>query len=140
MTMKSNPFVSSILLLFSVLGAASVLAEDCKNCGVVESVKVVKDEGGNSALGMIGGGVVGGILGNQIGGGSGKTLATVAGAAGGAYAGNEIAKGSGKYKVWKVKVDMDHGKSHAFELKKKPDLAAGDRVSIEDGKPVRVYK
>jgi len=36
------------------------------------------------------GAVVGGILGNQVGGGNGKTLATVAGAAGGGYAGNQI--------------------------------------------------
>jgi len=34
--------------------------------------------------------VAGGLLGNQVGGGSGKTIATVAGAAGGAYAGRKI--------------------------------------------------
>src|SRR5256885_15796930 len=33
---------------------------------------------------------VGGLLGHQIGGGSGKALATVAGAAAGGYAGNKI--------------------------------------------------
>jgi uncharacterized protein YcfJ len=36
--------------------------------------------------------VVGGLLGNQVGGGKGKTLATIAGAVGGGYLGNEIAK------------------------------------------------
>ncbi|WP_426690055.1 glycine zipper 2TM domain-containing protein [Rhodanobacter ginsengiterrae] len=36
------------------------------------------------------GAVVGGLLGNQVGGGKGKTLATVAGAVGGGYAGNRI--------------------------------------------------
>lgn len=36
------------------------------------------------------GAVAGGLLGNQIGGGKGKTLATVAGAIGGGYAGNRI--------------------------------------------------
>ncbi|MEO8778285.1 MAG: glycine zipper 2TM domain-containing protein [Rhodanobacter sp.] len=36
------------------------------------------------------GAVVGGLLGNQVGGGKGKTLATVAGAVGGGYAGNKI--------------------------------------------------
>src|SRR5205823_6897930 len=34
--------------------------------------------------------VVGGLLGHEIGGGSGKALATVAGAAAGGYAGNKI--------------------------------------------------
>ncbi len=36
------------------------------------------------------GAVVGGLAGNQVGGGKGKTLATVAGAVGGGYAGNRI--------------------------------------------------
>ena len=36
------------------------------------------------------GAVVGGLLGNRVGGGSGKVLATVAGAAAGGYAGNKI--------------------------------------------------
>lgn len=46
----------------------------------------------NSAVGIGIGAVVGGLLGNQVGSGDGKTLATVAGAVGGAYVGNEIAK------------------------------------------------
>lgn len=46
----------------------------------------------NSAVGIGLGAVVGGLLGNQVGGGRGKTIATIAGAMGGAYAGNEIAK------------------------------------------------
>ncbi|GAC1305078.1 MAG: glycine zipper 2TM domain-containing protein [Steroidobacteraceae bacterium] len=36
------------------------------------------------------GAVVGGLLGHEVGGGSGKVLATVAGAAAGGYAGNKI--------------------------------------------------
>lgn len=36
------------------------------------------------------GAVIGGLLGNQVGGGSGRVLATVAGAAAGGYAGNRI--------------------------------------------------
>ena len=46
----------------------------------------------NSPIGIGVGAVVGGLLGNQIGGGNGKTLATIAGAVGGGYIGNEIAK------------------------------------------------
>jgi len=46
----------------------------------------------NSAVGIGLGAVVGGLLGNQVGDGRGRTLATIAGAMGGAYAGNEIAK------------------------------------------------
>ena len=46
----------------------------------------------NSPIGIGVGAVVGGLLGNQVGGGTGKTLATIAGAVGGGYVGNEIAK------------------------------------------------
>ena len=40
--------------------------------------------------GMAIGAVAGGVLGNQVGGGKGRTLATVAGAVGGGYAGKKI--------------------------------------------------
>ena len=46
----------------------------------------------NSPIGIGVGAVLGGLLGNQVGGGNGKTLATIAGAVGGAYVGNEVAK------------------------------------------------
>ena len=45
-----------------------------------------------SPLGIGLGAVVGGLLGTQVGGGNGRTLATIAGAVGGGYLGNEIAK------------------------------------------------
>jgi uncharacterized protein YcfJ len=47
---------------------------------------------GNSALGIGVGALVGGLLGSQIGGGNGRTLAAIAGAVGGGYVGNEMAK------------------------------------------------
>ena len=46
----------------------------------------------NSAVGIGVGALIGGVLGNQVGSGDGKTLATIAGAVGGGYLGNEVAK------------------------------------------------
>ncbi|MFM9890665.1 MAG: glycine zipper 2TM domain-containing protein [Rickettsiales bacterium] len=43
----------------------------------------------HNIVGTVGGGVAGALVGNQFGGGSGKTLATLGGAAGGAYLGHE---------------------------------------------------
>jgi uncharacterized protein YcfJ len=54
----------------------------------VTHTKPVKDQDRLAGTGI--GVVVGGLLGNRIGGGSGKVLATVAGAAAGGYAGNKI--------------------------------------------------
>ncbi|MCE5233008.1 MAG: glycine zipper 2TM domain-containing protein [Mizugakiibacter sp.] len=57
---------------------------------VVTHAKPVKDE--HQIAGTAIGAIAGGLLGNQVGGGKGKTLATVAGAAAGGYAGHEIQK------------------------------------------------
>ncbi|WP_150629299.1 glycine zipper 2TM domain-containing protein, partial [Pseudomonas fluorescens] len=44
-------------------------------------------------VGSVIGAVAGGLLGNQVGGGNGKKIATVAGAVGGGYAGNKVQEG-----------------------------------------------
>jgi uncharacterized protein YcfJ len=58
-------------------------------CGT-RQVQVRQPERYGDTDGMIAGAVIGGLLGNQVGKGSGRTLATVAGAVGGGYAGREI--------------------------------------------------
>lgn len=55
---------------------------------VVTTHKPVQDT--HQVAGTAIGAVAGGLLGNQVGGGKGRTLATVAGAVGGGYAGHEI--------------------------------------------------
>jgi uncharacterized protein YcfJ len=61
--------------------------QDCHDEEVTHT-KPVKDKERLAGTGL--GAVVGGLLGNRIGGGNGKVLATVAGAAAGGYAGNKI--------------------------------------------------
>ena len=56
----------------------------------VTRTKPAKDTNRLAGTGI--GAVVGGLLGHEVGGGSGKVLATVAGAAAGGYAGNTIEK------------------------------------------------
>lgn len=55
---------------------------------VVNTTTPPKDQ--HQIAGTAIGAVVGGVLGHQVGGGKGKTLATVAGAIGGGYAGKKI--------------------------------------------------
>ena len=43
----------------------------CNTCGIVTSVKTEQRKGEASGLGMVGGAVVGGVLGHQVGGGTG---------------------------------------------------------------------
>jgi len=61
--------------------------EVCEDVAVTRQAPV-QDE--HKIAGTAVGAVVGGLLGNQIGGGSGKKIATVAGAAAGGYTGNKV--------------------------------------------------
>lgn len=61
--------------------------EVCENVTVTHR-KPAQDQ--HQIAGTAIGAVVGGLLGNQVGGGNGKKIATVAGAVGGGYAGNKV--------------------------------------------------
>ena len=104
--------------------------EACPGCGRVISVSVREKKGEGSALGIIGGGVAGALLGNQIGQGTGKTLATVAGAAGGAYAGNKVEEHVRSSKYWSVRVRLDNGADRTVNLGHDPGLREGDLVTV----------
>ncbi len=111
------------------------LADSCRtDCGKAVSVHEEKREGKASAVGLVGGAVVGGLLGNQVGKGKGNTLATVAGAAGGAYAGREVEKKATEKKVQVVTVKMDDGKTRKFEYENASQFADGDRVQLSNNK------
>ncbi len=100
----------------------------CLDCGQVTNISVRDQKGGNNALGVIAGGAAGALLGNQVGGGSGKTIATVAGAVGGAYAGKKIQENMGSSKVWTVEVQYDNGERRSFDFTQDPGVQRGDRV------------
>lgn len=114
---------------------ANQAAAVCNNCGRVVSVRSVQTKGKNngSGVGMVGGAVIGGLLGNQVGGGKGKTLATVAGAVGGGFAGNEIEKRTGSRSTYEVNVRMENGATRSFPFDGTPAWREGDRVRVVDG-------
>jgi uncharacterized protein YcfJ len=85
----SQPKVAEVTAVKEVMETVSTPRQQCENV-VVQRQAPVKDD--NRLLGSVGGAVIGGVLGNQVGGGSGKKVATVAGAAAGGYAGNQVQK------------------------------------------------
>jgi len=105
----------------------------CQNCGVVESIREVNTRGDGSGLGATGGAVVGGLLGNQVGGGHGKEAMTVVGAIGGAFAGNQIEKQARASRSYETTVRMSNGSSRTVAQAAQPDWRNGDRVKIVDG-------
>ncbi len=71
----------------TVVKAAPVAREECHD-ETVTLTRQPKDK--NQIAGTAVGAVIGGLLGNQIGKGDGKKLATAGGAVAGGYAGNKI--------------------------------------------------
>ncbi len=135
--MKMKMKHQGVAVLLALALPSLAFADGCKkDCGRVVSIETVTQEGKGGALGVIAGGVVGGLLGNQIGAGRGNTLATVAGAAGGAYAGNEVQKKVSEKNIQVVKVKMDKGNTRTFEFNESP-VAKGDRVRLVDNQLVR---
>ncbi len=109
----------------------------CTNCGVVDNIREITQAGEGSGLGAVAGGVVGAILGHQVGGGTGKKLATVAGAAGGAYAGHQIEKSQKKTTRYEVSVRMNDGSNRSVMMDMVPGWQVGEHVRIENGALVR---
>ncbi|QAU35126.1 glycine zipper 2TM domain-containing protein [Janthinobacterium sp. 17J80-10] len=104
----------------------------CRDCGRVEAVTPVKEQGQASGVGIVAGAVLGGVLGNQVGGGNGRKLATVAGAVGGGYAGNEVEKRTRATSSYQVRVRMENGTSRTFR-QTSDSWRVGDRVRIVNG-------
>lgn len=107
----------------------------CNVCGTVQSVQEVKEKGQGSGIGAIGGAVVGGLLGNQVGGGNGKKVMTVVGAVGGGLAGHEAEKHVRATTAYDVQVRMEDGSVRTF--RRTEPLNPGTRVTV-DGSNLRV--
>lgn len=100
----------------------------------IETVRV-QDSSGIGAGGAIVGGVLGGLVGHQIGGGSGKTLATAAGVVGGALAGSAVqnhAGGGSVRDIYRVTVEARDRSLRAFDYPNPPPFSIGDNVRIEN--------
>jgi outer membrane lipoprotein SlyB len=110
----------------------------CRNCGTVVSNHTYNREPERaSGVGGVGGAVVGGLLGNQVGSGRGRTLATVAGAVGGAYAGNRIERNMKAEPYTDVRVKMAAGGYRTFTEKGAPRFRNGEHVRVLNGHLVR---
>lgn len=108
-------------------GAPSVAAS-CPGCGKVTAVRLVEKQGEGSATGMVAGGLAGALLGNQIGKGGTRDIATIAGAAGGAYAGRKIEGNMKTVKRWDVSVRFDNGDERNYSFDKDPGFTVGSPV------------
>jgi outer membrane lipoprotein SlyB len=109
-------------------------AARCSNCGTVVSTRTYERAAEHgSGLGIAGGAIVGGLLGNHVGGGNGRSLATVAGAVGGGYAGNEIEKRSRTTTMTDIRVRMSNGAVRTFTETGASRRRSGQHVRVQNG-------
>lgn len=101
--------------------------------GVIVNKRVVKVEGNSTtqAVSAIAGAVGGGVLGNQVGGGSGKTAATVAGAALGGVIGNEAGKKLSAQEAYEYTVKLNNGEMRTVVQGADVDFAVGTHVLLQ---------
>lgn len=76
---------------------------------------------------------MGGLLGHQVGGGTGKDIATIAGAVGGGYAGHQIEKKVKTTKHYEITIRMNDGSRRTMAQETEPGFAIGEKVKIVDG-------
>jgi uncharacterized protein YcfJ len=139
---------AKVLHTVPVTRTVKIPRQECRD-ETVTHTKPVKDQ--NRLLGTGIGALVGGILGHQIGGGSGKTLATVAGAGAGGYAGNKIQQKAQQNDTYTA---TEQRCNTVYDLKEEPagfdvvyeykgrehhlhtDKDPGSSVPVKDGKVV----
>ena len=105
----------------------------CGSCGNVESIRQITTRAQGSGIGAAGGAILGGLLGNQVGGGHGRQLATVAGAVGGAVVGNQVEGNMKANHSYEIRVRLDDGTLRTFHQQSAPQWRTGDRVRIVKG-------
>lgn len=141
-----HPTLAALLLALCTAGAPALVQASeagkhkaalahCSDCGTVQAVTKEKRKGEGGAVGIVAGAAAGGLLGNQVGGGTGKAAMTVLGAVGGGLAGNEAEKRYKATTVYDVQVRMEDGSVRSF--RRNDAVAVGTRVTV-DGSTMRV--
>jgi outer membrane lipoprotein SlyB len=100
------------------------------DAGEVTAVNAVQTAQPTTGIGAIGGAVVGGLAGTQIGNGRGRTAATLIGAIGGGLAGNQIEHVVHKATTYQVQVRMGDGNVRTFDYDAAPGVAVGQKVHV----------
>ncbi|RPJ34787.1 MAG: glycine zipper 2TM domain-containing protein [Verrucomicrobiaceae bacterium] len=109
-------------------------AQDVRT-GTITSIRPVRIEGGTTGGTLVGAGV-GGLLGNQIGSGSGRTAATVGGALVGGAAGSHVGQNVTSRNGLEIEVRLNDGGgrlSVVQEVNPRESFSVGDRVRVITG-------
>ncbi len=108
----------------------------CRDCGVIEQIEAIQQKGEGSGLGAIGGAILGGVLGHQVGEGSGKQIARIGGAVLGGFAGNEAERRYRTVSHYQITVKLEDGTRRVIEQQSAPVWRVGDPVRVRNGQIV----
>ncbi|UYG00961.1 MULTISPECIES: glycine zipper 2TM domain-containing protein [unclassified Halomonas] len=96
----------------------------------IRPVQIQADSRAGGLLGTGGGAIIGGLLGSQVGGGSGRQLATVAGALGGSVAGSSIEDRANRVRALEMEIRRDDGSDVVVVQRADRQFQAGQRVRL----------
>jgi outer membrane lipoprotein SlyB len=103
--------------------------------GQVSAIEPIHSSPKASGTGAVVGGLLGAVVGNQVGSGTGRAAATVLGGVGGAVVGNKVEKHRSESVVgYRVHVQLDNGNTRSFERNALNGLDVGDRVRVDGGR------
>lgn len=124
----------------SVYHARQTQNEQSVRMGVVESVREVLIDRGQSGVGTVAGAALGGIAaGSNVGGGNGAVAAGILGAVAGGLIGNKIEENATNHKGLEITVRLDNGEMKAITQEADENFRAGDRVRLlSNGRTTRV--
>jgi outer membrane lipoprotein SlyB len=98
--------------------------------GEVVAVDDATIEGQRTALGRVGGGLIGYQVGRSIGSGSGQDIAGAVGAVAGAVAGQAAEERATRQDAWQFTVELEGGRTISVVQARDQSFAVGERVRV----------
>jgi outer membrane lipoprotein SlyB len=109
--------------------------------GVVEGLRPVRIQAGDSGVGTVGGAALGGLAGSTIGHGGGSVAGAIGGAILGGVIGTAVERDANRREGVEVTVRMDNGRMISLVQEAVEPLRPGDRVRVlSDGYTTRVTR
>jgi len=149
--MKNALLITGVVGLLAVTGCATpqrstnvyqarqTMGEQSVRMGVVESIRNVIIDHGQSGVGTMGGAVLGGLAGNTVGKGNGSIAGAVGGAIVGGLIGQQVEKNVNSKPGLEITIKLDNGNLTAITQEADEQFNVGDRVRLlSDGRTTRV--
>lgn len=113
-----------------------VMGEQSVRFGVVDSVRPVRINPGDTGVGTAGGAVLGGLAGSTVGGGNGQIAGAVGGAILGGILGSNIEHSANERPGVEITVLLDNGRYISVVQEADEAFRPGDRVRVLSGRGV----